>query len=154
MFKKIFIGLIILFVVLQFIRPSRNISDAAAVNDISTAYNVPADVHETLKKACYDCHSNNTRYPWYTNIQPVGLWMQNHINEGKEEINFSEFATYKKKKQAHKMEEVVKMIEKNEMPLSSYTWIHKDAILTDAEKTAVINWAKALESQIRQQITE
>lgn len=151
--KKILIGLVVLLVVLQFVRPSRNESNAT-VNDISTVYNVPEDVHAVLKKACYDCHSNTTHYPWYTNIQPVGLWMQNHVDEGKEELNFNEFATYKRKRQAHKMEEVVEMVEENEMPLNSYTLIHKEAVLTSAEKAALVSWAKALHQQIKSQPAE
>jgi hypothetical protein len=111
-------------------------------------YNVPANVQLVLQKACSDCHSNNTEYPWYTHIQPVGWWLQDHVNEGKAELNFSEFATYKPKKQAHKMEEVVEMIEHNEMPLESYTLMHKNAVLSRQEKTAVVNWAKALQHEI------
>ena len=154
MIKKIVLGLLVLFIVLQFVRPARNESSAPYPNDISTAYNVPDDVHTILAKACYDCHSNNTRYPWYTNIQPVGLWMGNHVNEGKGELNFNEFASYKKKRQAHKMEELVELVEEGEMPLSSYTWIHKDAVLTPEEKALLVNWAKALHQQIKSQVTE
>lgn len=151
MLKKILIGLLVVVIVLQFIRPARNQSEGAATNDIGTVYNVPDNVHGVLKKACYDCHSNNTRYPWYTNIQPIGLWMQDHVDEGKDELNFNEFATYKLKRQAHKMEELVELVEEGEMPLPSYTWIHKDAVLTSEEKALVVNWAKALHQQIKSQ---
>lgn len=138
------------FVIIQFIRPGKNQSDELSANDISKYANVPADVAQILERSCYDCHSNNTKYPWYSNIQPVGWWQANHINEGKDELNFSEFGTYKPKRQAHKMHEVVEMIEENEMPLSSYTLIHKDAVLTADEKTIVMKWAKALEKDIQQ----
>lgn len=154
MVRKILLGVLIVIIIMQFIRPARNESTVAATNDIATVYTVPDDVSAILKKACYDCHSNNTRYPWYTNIQPAGLWMQHHVDDGKEELNFNEFATYKKKRQAHKMEEVAEMVEKGEMPLNSYTWIHKDAILTAAEKELLINWAKNLEQLIKPQITQ
>jgi uncharacterized membrane protein len=154
MLKKILLGLLILLVIVQFIRPSRNQSNAASVNDISAHYTVPDDVQAILKKACYDCHSNNTNYPWYTNIQPIGLWMQNHVNEGKEELNFSEFATYQLKKQAHKLEETAEMLEKDEMPLGSYTLVHKEAKLTKEEKELLISWAKSLQQQIASQVTK
>jgi hypothetical protein len=101
-----------------------------------------------LQRACNDCHSNNTHYPWYTNIQPVGWWMQHHVNEGKEELNFSEFGTYTAKRQNHKMEEVAEQIKKGEMPLNSYLWIHKDAKLSDQEKEILISWANGLRRQI------
>jgi hypothetical protein len=154
MIKKIILGLLVMLIVLQFVRPARNESSAPATNDISTVYNVPEEVHAILDKACYDCHSNNTRYPWYTNIQPVGLWMADHVKDGKDELNFNEFATYKKKRQAHKMEEVVEMVEEGEMPLGSYTWMHKEAVLTAEEKALLVNWAKALHQQIKSQVTQ
>lgn len=154
MIKKILIGLLIALVVLQFVRPDKNVATAMSANDISTKYTVPDDVNAILKKACNDCHSNNTTYPWYTNIQPVGLWMQHHVDEGKAELNFSEFAAYKNKKAAHKMEEVVEMVEEGEMPLSSYTIVHTDAKLTSTEKATLVAWAKALHQQIKSLPTE
>lgn len=154
MVKKILIGLLIALVVLQFVRPDKNVATAMSANDISTKYTVPDDVNAILKKACNDCHSNNTTYPWYTNIQPVGLWMQHHVDEGKAELNFSEFAAYKNKKAAHKMEEVVEMVEEGEMPLSSYTIVHTDAKLTSTEKATLVAWAKALHQQIKSLPTE
>ena len=96
--KKIGLGLLVVLVVIQFIRPTRNISTSESPNEISKFYDVPAEVHAVLKKSCYDCHSNNTVYPWYTNLQPVGLWLQSHVNDAKGELNFSEFGTYNQKK--------------------------------------------------------
>ncbi|OSZ78338.1 cytochrome C [Chitinophagaceae bacterium IBVUCB1] len=149
MLKKILIGLLVVFVIIQFIRPEKNTATAASANDISTRYTVPDDVNTILQKACNDCHTNNTTYPWYSNIQPVGWWLQNHVNEGKAELNFSEFAAYKNKKAAHKMEEVVEMVEAGEMPLRSYTIAHTDAKLTSEEKATLVAWAKALHQQIK-----
>lgn len=147
MLKKMALGLLLLFVLFQFYRPARNRSDAAQPNDISQVYPVPAPVKTILDKSCNDCHSNNTEYPWYTEIQPIGLWTQNHVNEGKEELNFSEFKTYSAKRQAKKMHEVVEMIEENEMPLNSYLWIHGDAKLSPEEKATLISWAKNVGGQ-------
>lgn len=147
MLKKVLVALLVVFIVIQFIRPGRN-NSAASANDIGNHYAIPGDVQATLKRACYDCHSNNTTYPWYSNIQPFGWWLNNHIEEGKEELNFSEFATYKPKRQAHKLEEVAELTEEGEMPLESYTLIHRNAILKMEEKKAVVTWAKALQKQI------
>jgi hypothetical protein len=146
--KKIVLVLVVLLIVIQFIRPTRNLSAAVSPNDISRHYTVPDTVAAILQRACNDCHSNNTRYPWYTNIQPVGWWMQHHVNEGKDELNFSEFGAYTTKRQNHKMEEVAEQIEKGEMPLDSYLWIHKDAKLTAQEKEILISWAKDLRNRI------
>ena len=137
--KRVVLIIIILLVAIQFIRPSRNLSSALSANDISRHYTVPDTVAHILDRACNDCHSNNTRYPWYTNIQPVGWWMQHHVNEGKEELNFSEFASYTAKRQAHKLEEVAKQVKDDEMPLNSFLWVHTDAKLTDADKQTLMN---------------
>src|SRR5690348_13454762 len=89
--KKVFIGLLIAFVVIQFFRPAKNISATVLPEDMNVLYPIPDSVHQVLQKACFDCHSNNTRYPWYFNIQPIAWWMGDHIDEGKKELNFSEF---------------------------------------------------------------
>ncbi|MDB5275156.1 MAG: cytochrome [Ferruginibacter sp.] len=93
--KKVLLVLLVILVIIQFIHPAKNSSseDAMLVNDISKKYIIPQNVHDILKTSCYDCHSNNTVYPWYSKIQPVDWWLTNHINEGKREVNFSEFAT-------------------------------------------------------------
>jgi hypothetical protein len=101
-----------------------------------------------LEKACYDCHSNNTVYPWYANVQPVGFWLDDHVNEGKGELNFDEFLTYPPKKARHKMEKVVEEVKEGGMPLDSYTWIHKNALLTPEEKTEITAWADNIAKQI------
>ncbi len=148
MFKKIMIGLLVVFVAIQFIRPERNQSAIAGENDIRVHYAVPSNVLSVLKRACYDCHSNNSAYPWYTNIQPVGWWIQDHINHGKGHLNFSEFATYSAKKAAHKMEEVAEEVKHNEMPLENYTWMHADAKLSQRDKELLVEWASDLQKQL------
>jgi hypothetical protein len=139
--KKVLVVLLVILVVIQFIRPDKNIGNSYGANDVTQAIATSNEVKIILDKACMDCHSNNTSYPWYNNIQPVAFWLANHVDEGKEELNFSEFKTYKLKRQDHKLEEVVEMIQEGEMPLSSYTITHGDAKLTEAEKSLLINWA-------------
>ena len=148
MLKKILYGLGILFVLLQFVRPDKNISEGKSANHIGNKYAVPANVEAILQKACYDCHSNNTRYPWYINIQPVGLWMGQHVKEAKGELNFDEFLTYSPKKAKHKLEESIDAVKEGWMPLDSYTWMHKEAILTAEEKTALTEWFGATMNKI------
>ncbi len=143
-FKKIGLFLLAGLVIIQFIRPAKNIHTVDASKQISTVVTVPENVNKIFQKACYDCHSNNTTYPWYSNIQPVYFWLNHHINEGKGELNFDEFASYRLRKQYGKMKKIISEVEENEMPLSSYTWIHKDAILTIEEKTAITNWATSI----------
>jgi hypothetical protein len=141
MIKKILIVLALALVVIQFIRPAQNLS-ANTTNDISTLYPMPSDVKLIVDKACADCHSNKTAYPWYATLQPVAFWLADHVNEGKSEFNYNEFASYRIAKQNHKLEEVIEQIKEGEMPLYSYTLIHRDANLTDAEKATLINWCQ------------
>ncbi|RYD55406.1 MAG: cytochrome C [Sphingobacteriales bacterium] len=152
MVKKILIGLLVVLVMIQFIRPARNQSKAASPNDITAVYTLPDDVNQILQRSCNDCHSNYTDYPGYANIQPLGFWLQNHINEGKAELNFSEFGTYEKKKQAHKLEEVAEQVEAGEMPLGNYTAMHKEAKLSKEDAIILVNWAKGLQKQIEAQL--
>jgi hypothetical protein len=98
MLKKIGLGILIVIVLLQFIPTKKNQTSIVSSNSIEQKYNTPENVQAILKKACFDCHSNNTVYPWYSHIQPIGFWLNNHINEGKEELNFSEFNSYENKK--------------------------------------------------------
>jgi hypothetical protein len=146
--KKIIWAILIVLVVIQFIRPEKNQSTQISANDISKHYEVPAHVQDILKRACNDCHSNNTLYPWYSNIQPMAWWLQHHVNEGKRELNFSEFASYQPKRQHHKLKECIDQVKNGEMPLDSYTWMHKDAKLTKEEKEALLVWAGILMEQI------
>jgi hypothetical protein len=146
--KKILYALLIVLVVIQFIRPEKNLSSGPYPNDITTKYAVPAPVLDIVKRSCYDCHSNNTSYPWYNNIQPVASWMGHHVNEGKGEFNFNEFASYPAKKARHKLEELADEVNEGGMPMSSYTWIHKDAILDAGQKKLVSDWAQQLAQEI------
>lgn len=147
--KRILIALLIIFILIQFIRPAKNKSEGISANDISTKYTIPDSVQAILKVACYDCHSNNTRYPWYAEIQPVAWWLNNHIKDGKRELNFSEFTSYRIKKQFQRSDDINKLVKKNEMPLSSYTLIHTDAKLTDQQKLAIVAWATSIRASIK-----
>lgn len=148
MIKKILLGLLIILIAIQFIKPQKNIHSGASPADISTLYPVPADVDSILTIACKDCHSNNTRYPWYNNLQPVAWYLANHVKDGKRSFNVNEFATYPVARQYDKIEEIKKQLDKGEMPLTSYTRIHRDAILSDIEKKTVIIWSENIRQQM------
>lgn len=143
--------LLIALLVIQFFRPEKNISKGDQPNAIGKLYPVPDDVNIIMKKACNDCHTNNTVYPWYSKIQPVAWWLADHVNEGKKELNFDEYTTRRPRFQYRRMEQTIDLVKKEEMPLPSYTWTHKDAILTPEEKAKLTEWAqsvmKILESQ-------
>jgi len=146
--KKILLGLLIVVIAIQFIQPARNKNGQVIATDISKIYSLPQSVQATLKTACYDCHSNNTNYPWYTNIQPVGWMMARHIKEGKEELNLSEFGSYSERRQLSKLRSIENSIKDGSMPISSYTIIHKNARLTKEEKAQIIDWAKIIRDSL------
>lgn len=140
--KKILLGILLVLVVIQFIRPAKNNGIADSPSDISQAVIVPAEIKNILVISCYDCHSNHTEHRWYENIQPLGWWIGHHIKEGKEELNFSEFNAYSLKRKKHKLDEVVETVEEHEMPLNSYLWAHGDARLSAEQQKALTDWAR------------
>lgn len=138
--KKIIWSLIGMLVVFQFVRPTRNEGTAYGAEDITHVMPVPREVKEILETSCFDCHSNHTNYPWYTNIQPIGIWMQSHVNDGREELNFSEFASYSAKRKNKKLKEIGEEIKEHEMPLESYLWIHEESALNEARLKVLTDW--------------
>jgi hypothetical protein len=152
MVKKILIALGILVVLIQFVRPAKNLSGDTQYA-ISTDYLVPEEISTILRSACYDCHSNTTRYPWYAEIQPAGWWLANHVREGKEELNFSDFTSLSVAVQYKKFEEIAELVEERAMPLPSYTWLglHPDAKLSDDQRLLVISWANEQMNALRRE---
>lgn len=147
--KRVLIVLLIIFIVIQFFRPQKNRSESISANDISTKYAVPDSIRHILKVACNDCHTNNTRYPWYAEIQPLAWWLNNHVVDGKKDLNFSEFTKYRIRKQYRKLEEINDLVKENEMPLASYTWIHRDAVLSSQQKLAIAAWSSSIRDSIK-----
>ena len=142
---------LIALVIIQFFRPEKNIQSGDQPNSITKKFAVSPDVKTILDKACMDCHSNNTKYPWYYKIQPVAWWLAGHVNDGKRELNFDEFTTRRPRFQYRRMEQTIELVKEKEMPLDSYTWTHKDAILTDEEKNKIYDWAKSVMTALEAQ---
>jgi hypothetical protein len=140
--NKILIGIAVAFVIIQFIRPQRNKTNQSAPASFESLYSVPDTVNRTLHVSCYDCHSNNTNYPWYSNIQPVGWFLQRHITRGKAELNFDDFGTYTERKKISKLKSMMNEVSDGKMPLCSYTMIHSNAKLSVVEKRVLVTWLK------------
>lgn len=147
-FKKSGILLLIVLTGIQFIQPARNKSWQTLPVDIVHTFSFPNNVQAVFKLACYDCHSNNTRYPWYTNIQPVGWLLANHIKDGKADLNFSEFGSYSRRRQMSKLRSIENSIMDGTMPLSSYTLIHNDARLSKDNKALIIDWVTKIKDSL------
>jgi hypothetical protein len=152
-FRIIGYTLLAVFIIIQFIRPERNdkTDGNADLASIASNLQMPDDVKNIMKTACTDCHSNHTEYPWYNNIQPVAWWLNDHVTEGKKALNFSIFTEYRPYRQFHKFEQVVKLVKKDAMPLSSYLIIHRDAKLNQEQKNAITSWAEARMNSMREE---
>jgi len=140
--KKVILVLLIGFVIAQFFGPEKNEGELASMDAFMAETNPPEDVKIILKEACIDCHSDVTEYPWYNNITPVNYWLASHVKDGKKHFNLSNWEGNSVKRKDHKFEELIEMVEDKEMPLNSYTWTHSEAKLTDAQRKAVMDWAK------------
>jgi hypothetical protein len=141
--KKILLAIIVVFVLIQFIRPEKN-NSKVYTNDISTVMEVPAEVQEILKTSCNDCHSNLTVYPWYSEIAPVSWYLASHVNDGKKHLNFSEWTSYNKNQQSHIKKDLEEVMETNEMPLKSYLIIHNEAKLSDEQHKTLSDWIQTI----------
>ncbi|MFC7356967.1 heme-binding domain-containing protein [Jejudonia soesokkakensis] len=145
--KAILVLALIAFVVMQFIRPEKNNGGYESVMIFEKETKPSIETASILKETCYDCHSDQTRYPWYAEIAPVSYWLDEHIQNGKKHFNVSEWDNYSPKRKNHKLEELIEMIENKEMPLDSYTWIHDD--LTEEERAQLVQWATLSKLQYR-----
>lgn len=138
--KIIAVVLLMAFIGIQFLPKQINKSETISKADFLMVNDVPANIKNKLRTSCYDCHSNNTRYPWYNKIQPVAMFLQNHVVDGKKELNFSEWDSLSVRRKKSKLRSIVNQIKDHEMPLSSYTIIHRDAKFTETEKQEMIKW--------------
>ncbi len=148
--KKILLAILIVFIVIQFIQPARNKSGQVLPTDITKIYKVPDSVQAVFKTACYDCHSNTTSYPWYSNIQPMAWFLAHHIKDGKADLNFSEFGSYSVRKQKSKLKEIEHSLKDGTMPVTSYKLMHANARLTQQDKKLIIDWAEKTKDSLSQ----
>jgi hypothetical protein len=146
--KIIALVLLVAFVGIQFVPAVLNQSESIPKTDFMLVNDVPKDIKNKLQISCYDCHSNNTNYPWYSKIQPGALFMENHIKNGKEELNFNEWTDYSDRRKKSKLKSIISQVKDDEMPLSSYTLIHKNASFSEDDKKKVISWMTQLKDSI------
>lgn len=133
---KVALGLVALLLLIQLVRPEK--TNPPVTGEITA----PPEVASLLERACYDCHSNETKWPWYSNVAPISWVVIHHTNDGRKHLNFSTWASYEPKKQAHKLEETEEMVRSGDMPMPPYVAMHPEAKLTDAEKETLLAWAR------------
>jgi hypothetical protein len=129
-------------IIIQFFRIDETNPQSDATQDIFAILEADDALVMKIREACYDCHSNNTKYPWYAKIQPVGWWLQGHVNGGRKHLNFSEFGSYTDEKAKHKLEEAIEYTEEGWMPIASFKLTHPEARLTDLERATMVTWFK------------
>ncbi len=141
-FRFILMSLVAILIIAQSFRIDKTNPESDPTMDFIRMKNPPNDIAEMLKVACYDCHSNQTKYPWYTNIAPFSWWIQGHIDHGRKHLNFSNWGTYSAKKANHKLEECYELVEETKMPLMSYWIAHPEAKLSTEQRAALVAWFK------------
>jgi len=142
--KKIGIALLSLLIIFQFFRINKTNPAVDKFQDFIIITKAPPEIAAMLRVSCYDCHSNEVTYPWYTNIAPFSWWIKQHVNEGSRHLNFSVWGTYKSRKADKKLKECVENIEEGEMPMTSYTLMHSNARLSSEQKATLEAWFNSL----------
>lgn len=145
--KKILLGIILVFAILQILPREKNDNQAVTKADLFEVEEASPELTTLIKGACYDCHSYQTKYSWYSELAPLSWWIDDHISEGREHFNMSEWGSYKTDKKSHKAEEAVEEVGEGEMPLESYQLAHASARLSDEETAMIVNWFQGLESK-------
>lgn len=152
--KIIVLLLFVGFIAIQFIPAGMSNPAVNQSETLEASTEVPDNVKAILKTSCNDCHSNNTVYPWYSNVAPASWFLADHIREGREEMNFSVWNTYEAKKKDKKLEEICSEIQDKEMPLPSYLWIHWDAKLSDEQIKIVCDWVEGERNKLEKSGSE
>lgn len=148
--KIVLVIALIALIMIQFVRPVKNNGGYESVAVFEKETKVSPRTASILKQQCYDCHSDQTQYPWYAEFAPASFWLEDHISHGKGHLNFSAWESYSVKKKEHKLEEVIEMVEEGEMPLESFTWIHGD--LPEEDKQLLLQWAALSRLQYQKEI--
>ena len=146
---KIFLySLLGIFLLMQ-IYPSKR-PEVTSINkdDLLMNENVPQNIESMLRSSCYDCHSNESTYPWYANIAPVKWWIYDHINEGREDLNFSNWKSLSKGDQAEALDDLATEVMDGEMPLEPYPITHPKAKLSEADRQAISDWAESFSEKL------
>ena len=142
--SKIIKILLVVFIAMQAFRIDKTNPQAAKELDFISINKPSKDITQLLKASCYDCHSNESKYPWYSNVAPVSWFLKHHIDEAREEVNFSEWGSFSEKRKAKKMEEIIEEVEEGEMPMTPYVMMHSEAKMSKAQRETFIKYFKSL----------
>lgn len=142
-FKWLLISLICLFILIQLKRPARTNPAVDESHSIEAHTQMTPPAKEIIDRSCRDCHSNKTEWPWYTNVAPVSWWITDHVNQGRKDLNLSEWGKLDKDRQHKKLRQICDEVEDGAMPLSSYLPMHPKAKLSEQDKKTLCDWTAA-----------
>jgi len=148
--KRLLVLIVVLLVVIQFVpikTPSNNVNIS---NDLVSVEKLDGDVSVILKTSCYDCHSNQTPYPWYSHVAPVSWLVANDVKEGRAKLNFSDWKLNNKRRKIRQLEDIKEQVQQGEMPMGIYTVIHKKAKLTESQKQLLVKWTDDMANKVLQ----
>lgn len=141
---KVIVAVIVLaLAAIQFVRPERTNPPVKREATLESNASVPGEVGSILERSCKDCHSNETAWPWYSNVAPMSWSVAEHVSHGREELNFSEWGTYSDERKQRKLEEICEEVTEREMPHRQYLWLHWDAALSESDIAALCEWTKS-----------
>jgi len=141
--KWIAIVFAVAFLGIQLYRPARTNPAIDPAQTIEAQTQITPPVASILDRSCRDCHSNKTVWPWYTQVAPVSWWLTNHVNEGRHDLNISEWGKLPRDRQDRKLRQICDEVTDGQMPLSSYLPMHPAARLSDQDKQALCDWTDA-----------
>ena len=143
MWKRLGLGVLGLLAASQLVRPARTNPPIDPQKTLAATAHPPAGVVATLDRACGDCHTSHTRWPWYTNVAPISWWIIDHVNEGRQRVSFSSWGDYDTPRRLKELDEICRRVERDNMPLESYLLMHRDAELSDQDRQAICEWTRA-----------
>ncbi len=141
---RIVVALVLVFLVAQVIPVARTNPPVDPAKTMAAHISVPGDVSSTLQRACQDCHSNQTTWPWYSQVAPISWLLVRHVSEGRRELNMSEWAQYQPRRKERKLKELCEQVQKGKMPIASYLILHPDAQLSEQERGRICEWVKTV----------
>ena len=146
--KWLLLGIVVLFIAVQFVRPARTNPAVDQTQTIQAHLQITPPVAAILDRSCQDCHSHSTRWPWYSNVVPASWFLVDHVDEGRQHLNFSEWGKLDKREADKKLEEMCEEVSDKMMPIDTYTWIHRSAKLSDADIKILCDWTKAEQARL------
>ena len=140
--KWLVVAVVVVFIGLQFVRPARTNPAVDQTQTIHAQLQMTPQVAAIIDRSCRDCHSNTTRWPWYSNVVPASWFLVDHVNEGRQHLNFSEWGKLDTRRADKRLEEICEEVSDKLMPLNSYTWIHRSSKLSADDIKTLCDWTE------------